>query len=197
MFADYMCSDIAIPLVPGRHCPKNTNVNAIITPAPSAYSDNESFISTGTTATHLTKPVAGSKIYYDDQKTTISDASKTYTLDFPALGGRSSSVNKKKTLETHSTSQRHNVTHTLENSFDAGDLLDCGAANPWTSRSRNVPREPANSHFDIDYTKDDSNSDADDYSSVASFGRGRLPLGNASFNTISGSSYGRGRYLRP
>ncbi|XP_005187156.2 protein maelstrom 1 [Musca domestica] len=191
MFADYMCSDIAIPLVPGLHCPANTNVNEIVTPAPSFYSDTESFISIGTTATNFTKPVAGSKLYYDDddQKTLVSEASKTYTVNFPALAGGL----RKNNLSSHAK----NITRTLKSSFEDTEYEDCADLNPWTLRSRNIPRQPAKSHFDINYTNDDLTSDTDDYSSVASFGRGRLLLSDASFNTISGSSYGRGRFLKP
>ncbi|XP_061394810.1 protein maelstrom 1-like [Musca vetustissima] len=193
MFADYMCGDIAIPLMPGLHCPPNTNLNELVTPAPSFYSDTESFISIGTTATNFTKPVAGSKLYYDDdeQKTIVSEASKTYTVNFPNLGGGGGAIRK-----NTAPSRQTNVTRTIKSSFEDAEYEDCADLNPWTSRSRNIPRQPAKSHFDINYTNDGLTSDTDDYSSVASFGRGRL-IADTSFNTISGSSYGRGRFLKP
>ncbi|XP_073825387.1 protein maelstrom 1-like [Musca autumnalis] len=203
MFSDYMCSDIAIQLLPGLHCPANTNLNELVTPAASLYSDTESFISIGTTATNFTRPVAGSKLYYDndDQKTLVSEASKTYTLNFPALGGGAAAAGgdggaKRQNIQR--TTQLNNITRTLKSSFEDAEYEDCGELNPWTSRSRNIPRQPDKSHFDINYnTNEDLTTDTDDYSSVASFGRGRLLLSDASFNTIGGSSYGRGRFLKP
>ncbi|XP_013102997.1 protein maelstrom 1 [Stomoxys calcitrans] len=194
MFADYMCHDIAIALVPGRHCPENTNVNAIVTPAPSEYTDRESFVSFGTTSTNLTKPIAGSKIYYDDQKNILPDASKTYNINFPALGEDSAVCNaRKNALALHCSIKSKNATY----SFDADELVDCGSFNPWSMRSRNVPKEPLNSHFDTNYTQEKFDSDADESCSVISFGRGRISFLDSSFSTIGASSYGRGRYMRP
>lgn len=185
MFSDYMCRDIAIPLRPGRHCPKNTNLHAIITPAPSTCADTESFISMGTTASYATKAVASSKIYYDDQKPMGSDVSKaTYTNDFPSLGARKRTSSNKHTQPLHDNE-----------SSDVGADDFYTDLNPWTSRSRNVPREPDTSHFNMDCTKDDLNSEHDDYNSVASFGRGRAP--NLNFlNTTGSSGAGRGRFLK-
>lgn len=190
-----MCNDLAIPLIPGRHCPMNTNLNAIITPAPSTYTDNESFISMGTTLSNATKPMARSKIYYDDPKPLKSDGgANTYTMDFPSLdGGR----NTKKKPASSPSSQRQKATRNLNDSDD-NESVDFGGMNPWNSRSRNIPRQPDTSHFDIEFTKDeDLNSDADDYNSVASFGRGRGSLVNASLSSSVVSSYGRGRPFRP
>lgn len=181
-----MCRDIALPLIAGRHCPQNTNLNAIITPAPSTCNDNTSYISMGTTSSYATKAVAGSKIYYDDQKSAISDGeNKNYSTSFPALGAR------KKTQNTNNTtSQKHFKCSAAD--VVAGD--DCKNLNPWTSRSRNVPRAPDTTHFTIDYTRDES--DFDDFNSVASYGRGSFI--NSTLNTSNATTgSGRGRFMRP
>ncbi|XP_073828405.1 protein maelstrom 1-like [Musca autumnalis] len=184
MFADYMCGDLAIPLVPGRHCPINTNLNAIITEAPSKNYDEESMVSVSTGLTHVTKPVAGSKYYCDDQKSAVSAAtSNAYSKDFPSLGRHD---NKKKRPKVPS----HSLSSSTNDEDDDADL------NPWNARSRgSVPREPESSHFDIDYSGINS-SDADDCNSVASYGRGRGSL-VSSLNKSTVSSYGRGRNFRP
>lgn len=199
MFSDYMCRDLAIPLVPGRHCPINTNLNAIITPAPSRNYDDESLVSMSTTSTYATNPIAGSKYYYDDQKTAKSGTTtqRAYKDDFPEIGGGRCS-NRKTSART--PSPRPNKSPRLQNddSSSSGKNDADDDLNPWNARSRrNVPREPDNSHFDIDYSGLNS-SDTDDYNSVASFGRGRGSIVN-SFNTAQTSSCGRGRgrYFRP
>ncbi|XP_061403051.1 protein maelstrom 1-like [Musca vetustissima] len=182
MFADYMCGDLAIPLVPGRHCPLNTNLNAIITEAPSRSYDDESMVSMSTSLTHVTKPVAGSRHYYDDPKP--KETGNKYSTDFPSLG-------------RHEMKKKHKISQPPPSSASGDDDADNpDDLNPWNVRSRrNVPREPESSHFNIDYGAGNS-SDADDYSSVASFGRGRGSL-VSSFNNSNASSYGRGRYFRP
>lgn len=186
MFADYMCGDLAIPLIPGRHCPINTNLNAIITEASSRNYDDESMVSMSTSLTHVTKPVAGStKYYYEDQKAVVpTETSNKYSKDFPFLGGR------------HDNKKKHKISQPTPLSSGSGDDDDADL-NPWNVRSRrNVPREPDSSHFDIDYSGGMNSSDADEYGSVASFGRGRGSL-VSSFNNSTVSSYGRGRYFRP
>uniref|UniRef100_T1PAS7 PiRNA pathway germ-plasm component n=1 Tax=Musca domestica TaxID=7370 RepID=T1PAS7_MUSDO len=186
MFGDYMCGDLAIPLIPGRHCPINTNLNAIITEAPSRNYDDESMVSMSTSLTHVTKPVAGStKYYYEDQKAAVpTETSNKYSKVFPSLGGR------------HDNKKKHKMSQPTPLSSGSGDDDDADL-NPWNVRSRrNVPREPDSSHFDIDYSGGMNSSDADEYGSVASFGRGRGSL-VSSFNNSTVSSYGRGRYFRP
>ncbi|XP_013105572.2 protein maelstrom 1 [Stomoxys calcitrans] len=195
MFCDYMCRDLAIRLEPGRHCPINTNLNAIITPAPSRNNDTESIISMSNASTH-TNPVAGSKYYYDDQKTSISDATnKTYTQDFPSLGARK--AKKKSPLAEQDSPVRHKSSRQIHESVFSvdNDDDDDDDLNPWNSRSQCIPREPDNSHFDIEYGGLNS-SDADDCNSVSSFGRGRGrgSLVN-SFSSVA-SSRGRGSYFR-
>ncbi|XP_037819034.1 protein maelstrom 1 [Lucilia sericata] len=189
MFSDYMCRDIAIPLIQGRHCPQNTNLHAIITPAPSTCPDNTSYISMGTTSSYATKAVAGSKIYYEDQKSAISDGeNKNYVNNFPALGG----ARKKVPNASSSVTPKH------FKKCSATDVVvedDCKNLNPWTSRSRNVPREPDTTHFTIDYTRDES--DFDDFNSVASFGRGRGSYISTTLNSSNTTTAsGRGRFIR-
>lgn len=184
-----MCRDIAIPLIQGRHCPQNTNLQAIITPAPSTCNDNTSFISMGTTSSYATKAVAGSKIYYEDQKSAISDGDhKNYSNNFPALGAR-----KKVATNNNNASAQRTFTKCSASKMVVDD--EYNNINPWTSRSRNVPREPDATHFTIDYNKDES--DFDDFNSVASFGRGRGSFISTTLNSSNTTTAsGRGRFIR-
>ncbi|XP_075158623.1 protein maelstrom 1-like [Haematobia irritans] len=193
MFCDYMCGDLAIRMEPGRHCPINTNLNAIVTPAPSRCNDNESFVSMSSMTSAHTNPVAGSAYYLDDQKTSVSVASKTYTEDYPSLGARGA---KKKTAVRQVSSPVCHKSSRMDNiSSDGGDTdLADDDLNPWNSRSRQTVREPESTHFDIDYNNGLNSSDTDEFNSVASFGRGRGSLVNSCRSTTS--SHGRGRYFR-
>ena len=207
-----MCHDLAITLIPGRHCPQNTNLNAIITPAPSTCNDNTSYISMGTTSSYATKPVADSKIYYEDDedKSTIprGAGNKTYATeasalgastnfralgkkldkDFPALGARIKTSKPSKTARHEDFANSSDI---IEDDYDHKDL------NPWNNRSRVALREPDATHFSIDYNKHDM--DSDDCNSIVSYGRGRGSFLNNSVNSFyaaSTSSTGRGRGKR-
>ena len=196
IFSDYMCGDLAITLIPERHVPKGTNVNAG-PPPPSSYNDTASTISRMTDTSYDTKALPERKIYMDDQKSQISEQGSTYTWhttqqgafsgvdgdDFPSLSSKGA---KNKTRNTK-------VTKVVDSYMDSSSFID-EDLNPWSSRSRNVPPKPTDtSVFNVDVKPDDaSHSDTDDFNTMSGIGRGRLH----SLNSTS-TSYGRGRIFFP
>ncbi|XP_067636308.1 protein maelstrom 1 [Eurosta solidaginis] len=202
MFSDYMCRDIAIDLIPGRHVPESTNLAAIINPAPSTYGgDTESHISVNSESTYATKPISENKLYYDNQKTYLSARSNTTAGsltnynnadDFPKLS--SSAASRKKPTPLYDSRVPPKTTR-LNTGYDRTMDEDDGGdsdLNPWSFRSRNVPREPDTSFFDINYTREER-SDRD--SSVVGYGRGR-PRMNQSIGSNTTAGSGRGNLLR-
>ncbi|XP_017471127.1 PREDICTED: protein maelstrom 1-like [Rhagoletis zephyria] len=193
MFSDYMCRDIAIDLIPGRHVPESTNLAAIINPAPSTYGDTESHISVNSESTYATKAISEHKVYYDDHKTFMSARSnatgrsidKYDTNEFPSLGaGPSRKKHARAVSPSPAKATRTDHIRTID--IESADDL-----NPWSSRSRNVPREPDTSHFDIDYTRDDT---TDNETTVTGYGRGRMRMNQSTISNATAGS-GRGRLL--
>lgn len=223
VFADYMCQDIAIGLIPGRHCPLDTNLRAIITPAPSSrFTDTESFVSLDTMSTISTKPPLARKTEPldeaeantddddDDNFTSVSQACRrSYANDFPTLGAAGGASRKKPSTPAasslHSNKSRRINSSAIHDDDNIANMDDEPYAhlNPWNHRSRNVPKEPAVSDFTIKLERsgndahNDNNSDYDDYNSLASAGRGRAIFNNALNNSSSSIvSRGRGRLFQ-
>uniref|UniRef100_A0A1A9X579 HMG box domain-containing protein n=1 Tax=Glossina brevipalpis TaxID=37001 RepID=A0A1A9X579_9MUSC len=189
MFSDYMCRDIAIPILPGRHVPQNTNLEAIITPAPSNCSDTNSLISRATSSNYSKKIAANSN--YDDQETTVSsfDETKTsYNNHFPALGARKKIPPPAGSKSTSSTSRKNYVEEYYSILSDDGKP----ELHPWASRSHHPKSSPpAESNFKVTA---DSNKDHDTDTDIPiyNFGRGRRVHGSNIFgNNVTG--FGRGR----
>ncbi|XP_075149923.1 protein maelstrom 1-like [Haematobia irritans] len=198
MFCDYMCRDLDIPLEPGRHCPMNTNINAINTRESNNGNDKTSIISMGTSITYATAPICGSKSFHDkdDEKTaTLSTDtdSKPYTSMLKGHINNVVTINQttpNKISPTYDGYIRKDYRDCFDDTPSADEEDD---VNPWDVRSREkyIPPEPESSCFDIDYTS--SISDIEDYNSVASFGRDRTSL----VSSLSSVSIGRGRLSRP
>uniref|UniRef100_W8CE96 Protein maelstrom 1 n=3 Tax=Ceratitis capitata TaxID=7213 RepID=W8CE96_CERCA len=199
MFSDYMCRDIAIDLIPGRHAPIDYKLAAtIVDPSPSTFADTDSHISVNSGSSYATKAISENKIYYDDQKTFVSSRSYTTACssriqnkdDFPSLGsGRKKhstlvSSAPPKTIRTNVGYQR-SMDEAFEDSVD--DL------NPWSSRSRNVPHEPDSSHFDINYTREETTDN--EATSTVGYGRGRM-RNNQSLSSNTTLFSGRGRLFQ-
>ncbi|XP_054727573.1 protein maelstrom 1 [Anastrepha obliqua] len=200
IFSDFMCGDVAISVVEGRHKPIRTDVDhsGNNNPAPpSTCFDTESQISGNSESTYATRPFSENRVCYDDHKTFMSahssaigtSTNNNQTNDFPYLGAR------KKTSKITSTSPPRSSRWNTEG-FDGRTLdLDlCEGGNPWSIRSRDVPREPDTSHFDINYTRDET-TDNDRPGTSSGYGRGRMRMNHsATSNTTAGS--GRGRLWR-
>lgn len=172
----------------------------------------------GTTSSYATKPVANSKIYYenDEEKSTIrkaTDDNKMHRFDAPTLGAKCQNYDngyramEKKSENDFPALGARIKTPKLAKPAVHGKIVDCSDIiddeydskhlNPWTNRSRFVPREPKAENFSIDYSKQEL--DTDDYNSVASYGRGRGSILNTSISSFyapSTSSVGRGRGKR-
>ncbi|XP_059221665.1 protein maelstrom 1 [Stomoxys calcitrans] len=201
MFADYMCQDLAIPLKPGRHCPINTNLEAILTKASNTSHDNESLVSMTTSLTYATAPVAGSKLYdnKEDDRASTSAKIKLCSLDQKPSKPEQGTKKKHKATMKPSLPILQSHTHEEDNANPMGgnnEQQDDEDLNPWNLRSlrTHIPPEPDSSCFDIDYNSCADLSDYDDYNSVASFGRGRGSLISYVSSTSSGS-LGRGQLL--
>ncbi|XP_011192543.2 protein maelstrom 1 [Zeugodacus cucurbitae] len=199
-FSDYMCCDIAIDMIPGRHVPKTTNLAAIINPAPSTYADTESQISVNSESTYATKAVCENKIYYDEPNAYAparSYNSGRSTLpfevnDFPSLGPGSS---RKKHASNYAiapakTSRMHSAPHQAMDSDSPDSTVDI---NPWSMRSLHVPRKPDTSHFDINYTRDETTDS--EASTPLGYGRGRM-RNNVSTASVVSAGSGRGRLFQ-
>uniref|UniRef100_A0A1A9ZXQ9 HMG box domain-containing protein n=1 Tax=Glossina pallidipes TaxID=7398 RepID=A0A1A9ZXQ9_GLOPL len=182
MFSDYMCKDIAISLIPGRHVPRKTNLEGIA-------SDTKSLVSLATTS-KCSYENADSKLHYDGHETAVSfpkDTKKSCDNNFttgarkkiPLLAGEDSEApsSKKDYLGEYYSVLTEDVRPEL---------------NPWASRSfRSEPSCPADSNFNKPSNRK-TDQDADAATSLYSYGRGR-PLPNINiFNTDSPSSR-RGR----
>ncbi|KAI9588850.1 protein maelstrom 1-like [Glossina fuscipes] len=172
MFSDYMCRDIAIPLILGRHVPQNTNLEAIITPARANCSETNSLVSLATSSNYSYKVVADSKLCYDDNETTVSSSNDTktsYKNDFPALGSR-----KKIPTPAGQRSRSSSSRRDYEEEYYAVLSEDVTPElNPWATRSLR-PESPqlADSCFIVNSNRSrDQDNDAD--RPIYIFGRGR------------------------
>ncbi|XP_039961078.1 protein maelstrom 1 [Bactrocera tryoni] len=200
MFSDSLCGEVAVDLIPGRHVPATTNLEAIINPAPSTHADTESQISINSESTFATKAVSERTIYYDYQKA-YTPARANYTDrsllpydgdDFPTLGAGSS--RKKPGFTVSSAPAKTSRMHTAQQMIMDGDSPDSTIdINPWTLRSRNVPRKPDTSHFDINYTRDETTDS--ESSTPVGYGRGRMRNNVSSTSNVTAGS-GRGKLFQ-
>uniref|UniRef100_A0A1A9WKI0 HMG box domain-containing protein n=1 Tax=Glossina brevipalpis TaxID=37001 RepID=A0A1A9WKI0_9MUSC len=189
MFSDYMCRDIAVQLLPGRHVPQNTNLNAIEILVPTDFSDaGRSSVSVASSSNYSTKIVSDCKTYYDDQEISVSSCDETkttYNNNFPSLGARKKTSSPAASKPKSSTPKREYVEEysSIKSENVEPDL------NPWGTRSLRLPDES-----DYNVTPDSNmDQDTDAYTSTYSFGRGRgLPTSNI-FNNKA-TSFGRGRH---
>lgn len=200
MFSDSLCGEVAVDLIPGRHVPVETNLEAIVNPAPSTNADTESQISVNSESTYATKAVAENKIYYDDQNAhtpaRANNPGRSSLLfvadDFPTLGPGSSRKKSGPIVSSAPTkSSRMNTIHqNIVGSSSPDSTIDI---NPWSLRSRNVPREPDTSHFDINYTRDETTDS--ESSTPVGYGRGRRGNNVSSTSTATAGS-GRGKLFQ-
>uniref|UniRef100_A0A0K8ULA0 Protein maelstrom n=1 Tax=Bactrocera latifrons TaxID=174628 RepID=A0A0K8ULA0_BACLA len=197
MFSDSLCGEVAVDLIPGRHVPATTNLEAIINPAPSTHADTESHISINSESTFATKAVSERTIYYDYQKA-YTPARANYNDrsslqhdgdNFPTLGAGSS--RKKSGFSVISAPAKSSRMHTAQQMImDGGSPDSTIDINPWTLRSRNVPRKPDTSHFDINYTRDETTDS--ESSTPVGYGRGRIRNNVSSASNVTAGS-GRGK----
>uniref|UniRef100_A0A1A9UYQ3 Maelstrom domain-containing protein n=1 Tax=Glossina austeni TaxID=7395 RepID=A0A1A9UYQ3_GLOAU len=186
MFSDYMCKDIAISLIPGRHVPRKTNLEAI---ASTGCCDTKSLVSLATTSKSSYEN-ADSKLHYDDHETTVSfrnDTKKCWDNNFPTGARKKIPLLADQDSEAPSSKKDY-----LGEDYSALREDIRPEPNPWASRSfRSEPSSPADSNFNKPSDRK-TDQDADAAISLNGFGRGR-PLPNINiFNTNSSSSR-RGR----
>lgn len=190
MFSDYMCKDIAISPIPGRHVPRKTNLEGIASSSSAGCCDTKSLVSLATTS-KCSYEKADSKLHYGGHETTVSfpkDTKKSWGNNFPTGARKKIPLLPDEDSEAPSSKKDYVGEYCSVLTEDVRPEL-----NPWISCSfLSEPSSPADSNFNKPSNRK-TDQDADAATSLYSFGRGRpLPSINI-FNTNSPSS----RHERP